>query len=216
MAAQKQVNPQVETVNLEEADFYRVFAFALGLPSLERFAWFDQPNFSQSLAKLLPTMYVSGAFAGEETFRDFEEYESTYIALFDVGIPEPPAPLVESAHFKAIPAQQTALENIQFYEVLGLQHDPRSYPPDHLVTQLEFLATVRFAQDQAKDQENQLSMLRLERDFLARHLLNWLPDLLKKLKREQSPVFSALLALLLTFLRGRSESLAIALVNRQD
>jgi TorA maturation chaperone TorD len=115
--------------------------------------------------------------------------------------------LLESSHQQALPAQQIALENTQFYQVLGLKADVSQYAPDHLVTQLEFLAAVRYARENTSDQENRGNLVRLECDFLDRHLLNWLPAALQKLEREQPPVFPALLKLLLAFLRHQRETL---------
>jgi len=158
-------------------DLVRVFAFAFGSPSPERY---------DLLCKF-------------GKFRDFDEYEALYIALFDVGNPEPPVPLLESAHHKAVPAQQIALECMDFYEVVGLKPDTSRYAPDHLVTQLEFLAAVRYLRSQQPEDDN---LARLERDFTERHVLSWLPSALKKLKKERVPGFGLLLGELTDFLNA--------------
>ena len=117
----------------------------------------------------------SGDFSDTKKFKNYEAYESAYIALFDVGAPEPPVPLIESGHYKSVPAQQIALENISFYEVLQLRVDSSRTVPDHLITQLEFLSAVRFARENPRDEQGRSDLLRLEADFLRRHLLNWVP-----------------------------------------
>jgi DMSO reductase family type II enzyme chaperone len=185
----------------EDIDLYRFFAFVFGAPTRERFEWFHQPQLTNSLAGLWAQVGCQGGFPGVTPFTSYENYESTYIALFDVGLPQPPIPLLESAHYKALPAQQTALENTSFYEVLGLQTDRSRYPPDHLVTQLEFLSAVRYTRENTPQQENRESLARLERDFLERHLLNWVPTAEEKLRAAQTPVFPVLLTLLSAFLR---------------
>ncbi len=187
----------------ESIDLYRFFAFSFGSPSAERFESLARPEFGTALADLWRELDCEGDFPAPGSFRDFRQYESLYIALFDVGLPEPPVPLLESAHYKALPAQQTALENASFYEVLGLRTEASRYAPDHLVTQLEFLSAVRYARDNTPNEENRRSLARLERDFLERHLLNWLPAAAEKLRREQPPVFPLLMSLLLGFLRRR-------------
>lgn len=185
----------------EAVDLYRFFAFVFGVPTSERFAWFRQPDLEASLARLWTELDCPGAFPGLTPYQDYAEYESTYIGVFDVGVPQPPVPLLESAHCKSLPAQQTALENTSFYQVLGLRAAPIRYAPDHLVTQLEFLSAVRYARENTPAAENRQSLARLERDFLERHLLNWLPAAQKKLLLGPPPVFPVLLALLLAFLR---------------
>lgn len=190
----------------KQIDLYRFFALVFGAPSPEHFQRLAQPGLEEFLSALWTDLGCTGDFPGTGRFRDYQQYESIYIALFDVGLPQPPVPLLESAHVKSQPAQQIALENTFFYEVLGLKVDPAHYAPDHLVTQLEFLAAARYAREQAPNEENRRSLARLERDFLERHLLNWLPAAEKKLKRERPPVFPLLLTLLLAFLRQRYEA----------
>lgn len=190
----------------EELDFYRLFAHLFGPATRDRFDQFCSPAFEQSLAHLWAEFHCAGKFRGLGSFRDKVEYENAYIALFDVGVPEPPLPLLESAHNKTVPPQQIALENISFYEVLGLKPDPSRQAPDHLVTQLEFLAAVRYARENAREADRE-SLRRLERDFLQRHLLNWLPAAQEKLQRLGPPVFPALATLLVAFLRERLASL---------
>lgn len=196
----------LELAGWEEIDLYRFFAFVFGAPTRERFEWFQQPSLTASLAQLWTRLGCLGEFPGATSFPDYGEYESTYIALFDVGVPQPPVPLLESAHYKAQPPQQTALENTSFYEVLGLETDTSRYAPDHLVTQLEFLSAVRYTRENTPHEENRKSLARLERDFLQRHLLNWVPTAEEKLRQAQAPVFPALFTLLAAFLRQQADT----------
>lgn len=191
----------------EQVDLYRFFAFVFGTPTPERFAWLQQGETGARLEALWEWVGCEGAFPGEGRFESYDDYESTYIGLFDVGTPQPPVPLLESAHYKVLPAQQIALENTQFYEVLGLRADTSNYAPDHLVTQLEFLGAVRYGRENATDPENQQSLSRLENDFLKRHLLNWLPAAEQKLKEHGPPIFPLLLTLVRQFARRQRDSL---------
>ncbi len=195
-----------EPASWEEIDLYRFFAFVFGAPTRERFQWFQQPGLAPSLAQLWTRLGCLGEFPGATSFPDYGEYESTYIALFDVGMPQPPVPLLESAHYKAQPPQQTALENTSFYEVLGLDTDTSRYAPDHLVTQLEFLSAVRYTRENTPNEENRKSLARLERDFLQRHLLNWVPAAEEKLRQAEAPIFPVLFTLLTAFLRHQTET----------
>lgn len=195
----------------EQVDLYRFFANTLAEPGAERFAWFRQPGFAEGLADLWARLECDGGFPPFEFFTDAGEYESTYIALFDVGVPEPPVPLLESAHYRSVPAQQTALENTSFYEVLGLKVDPARTAPDHLLTQLEFLSVARYLRENATNEESRTSLAQLEKDFLQRHLLNWVPAAREKLARQPMPAFITLLSLLLAFLRAEEQALADSL-----
>jgi len=192
----------------QEIDFYRFFASAFGAPTRGRFESLGDPGLGHTLRQLWTELEREAEFPGATAFQDYGDYEATYIALFDVGVPQPPVPLLESAHQQTLPAQQTALENTHFFEVLGLKADTSQFAPDHLVTQLEFLAAVRYTRENTTDTDNRSSLVRLERDFLERHLLNWLPAAEKKLRQQKPPLFPLLLTLLLGFLRRRHAALA--------
>jgi len=189
-------------VTWDQVDLYRWFAYLFGPPTQERLDRLRSPSFVPSLDRLAAGLSCSGLPSEPGSFPDLARYESTYISLFDVGLPEPPVPLQESAHNKNLPPQQTALENISFYEVLGLKVDPSRQAPDHLVTQLEFLSAVRYARENGPA-DGRHALCRLERDFLQRHLLSWVPALAGKLGRLDPPVFPTLAAVLLAFLRGQ-------------
>jgi DMSO reductase family type II enzyme chaperone len=190
----------------EQIDLYRLFGFVFGAPSAERFAWLQRPELPAWLAELWDDLDRDGAFPGVTTFTDYEDYESTYVALFEVGLPAPPVPLQESAHDDSTPAPQTLLENISFYDVLGLCVDRTQYAPDHLVPQLEFLSAVRYARERTPDADNRAQLTHLERDFLERHLLNWVSAAQKKLARQDAPLFPTLMTLLLAFVQSRMRS----------
>jgi DMSO reductase family type II enzyme chaperone len=186
----------------DQVDLYRLFAFVFGAPSAERFAWLQRSELPGWLAELGQDLGCDGAFPGITAFTDYEDYESTYVALFEVGLPAPPVPLQESAHDSS-PAPQTVLENVSFYDVLGLRVDPARYAPDHLVPQLEFLSAVRYARETTPDAGNRARLAHLEHDFLERHLLNWVPAAQKKLASQDSRLFFTLMTLLLAFVQSR-------------
>lgn len=195
----------VTSIDWHQNDLYRFFAFVFAAPSRECFDLLSQPGLPEALANLWKRLECEGEFPGFEWFASYEQYESAYIALFDVGIPEPPVPLFESAHDKTHPAQEIALENTYFYEVLGLKSDPSRAVPDYLVTQLEFLAALRYTCDNTSDEATAVALARAESEFLERHLLNWVPTAKAKLDRTGAPGFPSLMALLMQFLRHRHE-----------
>jgi len=185
-------------------DLYRFFAFVFSPPSPERFDTLAQPALQDALAGLWQQLRCAGDFPEFAWFKSCEEYEATYIALFDVGIPEPPVSLFESAHDKTRPPQEIALENTMFYDALGLKWDSSCAVPDYLITQLEFLAAVHYTFENAQDSATRGSLAKLETDFLSRHLLNWVPAAATKLSKSPS-AFSPLMILLAAFLQNRRD-----------
>ncbi len=201
-------SPTSARLDSEGIDLYRFFAFVFASPSPKRFDTLAQPTLKDSLAGLWRQLRCTGDFPDFAWFNSYEEYEATYIALFDVGIPEPPVPLFESAHDKTKPAQEIALENTWFYDALGLRWDSRCAVPDYLITQLEFLAAVHYTLENARDSATRRSLGKLEADFLSRHMLNWVPTADKKLSGVSPSGFSRLISLLAVFLQDRRDELS--------
>jgi DMSO reductase family type II enzyme chaperone len=196
----------VTSIDWQQNDLYRFFAFVFAPPTQECFGLLSQPSLPEALRNLWKQLKCEGEYPAFEWFARYEQYESTYIALFDVGIPEPLVPLFESAHDKSHPAQEIALENTYFYEVLGLKSDPSRAVPDYLVTQLEFLAALRYTCEYTSEEGTAVSLARAETEFLERHLLNWLPAANAKLDRTNTPGFPVLMTMLVQFLRHMHES----------
>ena len=194
------------TFDWRQIDLYRFFALVFSPPTHECFNFLSQPSARTALLDLWKSLGCEGEFQGLEWFPSYALYESAYIASFDVGLPEPPVPLFESAHNKSHPAQEIALENTYFYEVLGLKSDPSRGVPDYLVTQLEFLAALRYTCEQTSEKSTAVSLARAEKEFLERHLLNWVPSAKAKLERINAPGFSMLMTMLVQFLRHMQES----------
>ena len=191
-----------------EIDFFRLFALCFGQPSREGFAWLSGKD-SRAVWKRLGSRLGVDVKAGRaNSFPDFSSYEAAYIALFEVGVPEPPVPLLESAHSKRAVPQEIVLECANFYDVLGLRPSGSIFPADHLVTQLEFLVTVRYLREYQSDSAKAEPLQRLEREFVERHLLNWLPVVQEKINQLNPPLFPVLLRLLTAHLRAEISLLA--------
>jgi len=193
-----------------DLDLYRFFAFVFSSPSHERFEILAQPALKDALADLWQQLRCTGDFPNFAWFNSYEEYEATYIALFDVGIPEPPVPLFESAHDRTKPAQEIALENTWFYDTLGLKWDSRCAVPDYLITQLEFLAAVHYTMEHAQDSGTRRSLGKLETDFLGRHVLNWVPTASATLNSAAPCSFGPVMSLLAAFLQNRRDKVTDA------
>jgi TorA maturation chaperone TorD len=192
------------SVPQQEIDLYRVFAACFGQPTPERFAWLAGKDCRALLSPLVKHHLKARAVATPGDFPDYVSYESAYIALFEVGMPAPPVPLLESANCNRQVPQEIILDCVNFYDVLGLRPSGTVFPTDHLVTQLEFLATARYLRDQSKDAVQRNSLRRLERDFIERHLLNWLPVAERKLTKTNPPLFPFLLQSVTAYLKQES------------
>ena len=190
--------------HLAELDLYRVFAACFSHPSIERFAWLSGRECRGLLKKLGQLHEDRLSVTAIGRFPNYSSYESAYIALFEVGVPAPPVPLLESANSQRQVPQEIVLECVNFYDVLGLQPSGTVFPTDHLVTQLEFLAAVRYLREQANDSNKETSLRHLERDFVERHLLNWLPIAQEKLEKSNPPLFPILLQSLIAYLKQES------------
>ncbi len=193
----------VTPLDWQQTDLYRFFALLFARPTRECFNFLSQPAVSLALHELWKRLECEAEFPGFEWFASYELYESAYIALFDVGAPEPPVPLFESAHDKSHPAQEMALESTYFYDVLGLKSDPSCAVPDYLVTQLEFLAALRYTCQNASEEATAVALAQAETEFLERHLLNWVPTAKTKMDRTNAPGFPVLMTLLTQFLSRR-------------
>jgi hypothetical protein len=122
------------SIDWRQTDLDRFLALVFAPPTSDCFYLLAQLSVRRSLSDLWTSLGFREEFPGFEWFASYELYESAYIALFDVGLPEPPVPLFESAHHKTHPAQDIELENSYFYEVLGLiKSDPGRSVPDYLL-----------------------------------------------------------------------------------
>ncbi len=192
----------------EEIDLYRFFATLLGFPTRDRFDLLARVSSREAIADLRGWLGCTERPTRSSMYASFEQYEAGYIALFDVGTPEPPVPLIESAYHATVPAQQTVLENVGFFDAIGLMSDSSVTSPDHLLAQLEFGASVRYLQDNCTEKAARHSLCRMEFDYLERHLLSWLPSAAKRLERLHPPVFPVLFAMMLKFLQNRRNELS--------
>ena len=113
-----------------------------------------------------------------------QTFEAEYLAAFEIGRGTSPVPLFEGMH-RGDQGREGLMEDLlRFYEFFDakLSETDREYP-DHLVTELEFVAWLcmqeQTAQQRGGDAE---SFRRAARDFLERHLLAWLPTFRRRLE----------------------------------
>jgi DMSO reductase family type II enzyme chaperone len=109
----------------------------------------------------------------------YSEYAEEYVSIFEVGLPEPPCPLIESHWNKRDPVPKVLHENMLFYKQFGLElRSSSNETADHLRHQLEFMhqlcqmeaGAIRNART---DYVHQCAKAR--DDYLHRHLASWIP-----------------------------------------
>jgi DMSO reductase family type II enzyme chaperone len=122
--------------------------------------------------------------------RALEDLRAHYIELFEAGIPQPKCPLLESAYAVNRPAGEIVLENKMFYQNFGLKLDSRA-APDHLLTQLEFLAWLDHCIESGNPEAE--SLIRARREFLDRRVATWIPAAVRLIRRQSSGCYVELL-----------------------
>lgn len=117
-----------------------------------------------------------------------DELEAEYLAAFEFGRTATAVPLYEGMHRGARGREGILEDLLRFYEFFGvkLSETDREFP-DHLVTELEFLAWLCL-QEQAvrQDERDARPFLLAARDFLDRHLAAWLPEFRRKLEATET------------------------------
>ncbi len=136
-----------------------------------------------------------------------------YTQLFEVGTSGPPCALYGGLYGGA--RMKTMEEAVRFYNHFGLtlSEDPRELP-DHLTTELEFLHFLAFREAEAlRAGIDPGPYRRAQRDFVARHPVRWVPQLVKRLARAQAGRFYAALFDVIARWLAREERTLVALVG---
>lgn len=112
-----------------------------------------------------------------------EDFQVDYTATFDVGTPQPPCPPYEGVYWKGAERSGMLIRIGEFYKHFGLsmsKEEGKRELADHLGAELEFLHFLTFKEAQALEegQEDELlqGYIRAQRDFLAHHPVQWLPQ----------------------------------------
>lgn len=158
------------------------FAFLHDLfryPTQEQWVWLNQPETEKALTALFQ-FYEINCSTDHHRPIGFDDYHQSFISLFEVGVPHPPCPLIESHWNKKEPTSTILHENLLFYRLFGLKLKAESEETsDHLRFQLEFyrrlltLSVKAASDEESSDRLNQLK--RARRDFLQRRLATWTP-----------------------------------------
>lgn len=114
--------------------------------------------------------------------------EEGYVSVFEVGPGKPFCPLYEGSHRSG---RMKLMEDVvRFYEHFGLLAAPDDQP-DHLCAELDFMHYLSFKEAAALAHgDSAADLRRAQRDFLDRHLCQWLPRFLTRLESsDRAPDF---------------------------
>ena len=147
---------------------------------------------------------------------DYEDFNSAFMTLFEVGSPSPPCPLNESGYLGG----QMGLfkELVSFYNFFDLSVLKAKEFPDHLKIELDFMHFLTFKEVERIHSEREAgSFARAGRDFLERHLGRWAPLLCQRVKDSEGlEFFQGLTELMETFVGYEAKFLNQRLTLESD
>jgi len=194
---------------------YQLLGGAFAFPDEDFFEAVHDGTFATTLAEMcaglpydLTKVATPDLIAGGTSCAEFE---SEYIRLFDVGPAGPPCPLYGGTYIgDRMKVMEDATRFYNFFH-LRLSAEMRELP-DHITTEMEFLHYLTFREAEACQQGLDVSsLLRAERDFLARHLCKWMPHLQARLAKQTTlSFFPALVRFAAAFLAADQAYVAAA------
>lgn len=163
---------------LELAATWKYLHDLLRGPSTEQWRWLKSEPVQAAWLVLAPWTGLDGCTALPLP-NSYESYAGDYVAAFEVGLPEPPCPLIESHWNKRDPVPKVLHENMLFYKQFGLElRSSSNETADHLRHQLEFVHHLyRMEREAVTDSrmEHADQCARARIDYLNRHLGFWVP-----------------------------------------
>jgi TorA maturation chaperone TorD len=142
-----------------------------------------------------------------------EELQSEYTRLL-LGPEKLPAYPWESVYVtkERLLFQKSTLEVRDCYRAFGFI--PAEYPhvaDDHIALELDFLGRLSEMAEKASNQnekEEVIRFLEAQKDFMRRHLLNWVPDFARQMQQSKTNVFYPNAAILLSeFLKKANQAI---------
>jgi putative dimethyl sulfoxide reductase chaperone len=213
------------------SNVYKLLSWGFRYPTPEVFETFRNGEF---LAELLanitalpyrknpveyaPQIEIVQDYLAGVTFNDLEV---GFIQTFDTGAPLPSSPPYEG-FYRGEPRTAVLLAVSEFYRHFGLtmsREEGKREHPDHLCAELEFLHFLTFKEVQAVKDENPelLKGYRLaQKDFLERHLIQWVPKFHERLQSSaRFPLYTGLAWITSVFLAQDMELVTISLEEEQ-
>ncbi len=197
METQKLQLDGTEAINIgSRSRLYALLAHAFRFPSEEEFQRVKDGQFAneaqESLASL-PYNGIKGGELGRGLALGYEEFQSSYIGLFEVGGElGSPSPLYEGEYGGG--RMKVMEEVLRFYHYFGLRiSEEKRDRPDHLASELEFMHLLTFKEAEGLLQGADRSAYRqAQRDFLRFHLTDFVSAVASKIGGRSAPFYSDL------------------------
>lgn len=176
--------------------FYSLFSRGFRFPTREHYERVKGGQFADEVQGVISNLPYDGLIKGElgrGTALSYEDFESRYIELFEVGGAHgAPSFLYEGEYGGG--RMKVMEEVLRFYHHFGLRiSSEKRDRPDHLASELEFmhLMTFKEAESLARGKSRD-AYLMAERDFLRFHLSDFLAAVARKVGGSGVPFFSDL------------------------
>ncbi len=191
---------------LVRSDSYKMLSLVFKYPTAEIFQAYRNGEFMAAVMENLSELPHGKGIVETETGlpaavrKELEgmsqiDLEVKFNQVFEVGAPEPPCPPYEGIYRKGVERTGIMIEVAEFYKQFGLKmstEEGRRELPDHILAELEFLHFLAFKEAQAR-KENTPDLLKgyihAQKDFLERHMVNWIPEFSGKLQNSGSLEF---------------------------
>lgn len=204
METQKlQLNGSEEIKSGNRSQVYALLARAFRFPTSEEFQSVKGGQFASAAQQSIATLPYNGLQGGElgrGMVASYEEFQSAYIGLFEVGGElGPPCPLYEGEYGGG--RMKVMEEVLRFYHYFGLRlSEVKRDRPDHLASELEFMHLLTFKETEGLLQGADRSAYRqAERDFMRFHLSGFVAAVANKIGGRAAPFYSELAQLANTF-----------------
>ncbi|MBI2999433.1 MAG: molecular chaperone TorD family protein [Deltaproteobacteria bacterium] len=182
---------------------YSLLSKAFRFPTPEQYERVKSGQFADEVQQALAQLPYDGLKAdplGRGAGLSYEEFQSRYIELFDVGGAHgPPCFLYEG---ESGGGRMKVMEEIlRFYHHFGLRlSTERRDRPDHLASELEFMHLLTFKEAESLLQGKERGAYqKAERDFLRFHLNDFVATVAEKIGGTGVPFYAGLAQLSATF-----------------
>jgi len=198
-----ELNGPEQTQIGSRSGLYSLISKGFRFPTPERYESVKSGQFADEVQQALAQLPYNGLKAdplGRGTGLSYEEFQSHYIELFDVGGAHgPPCFLYEA---ESGGGRMKVMEEIlRFYHHFGLRlSTERRDRPDHLASELEFMHLLTFKEAESLLQGKERGAYqKAERDFLRFHLNDFVATVAEKVGGTGVPFYSGLAQLSATF-----------------
>lgn len=154
---------------------YNLLSAALGYPDQALWDALADGSFAAALGDAMAE--ATGESSATLTLPDgtLETLQASYVAAFDLGFGGNARSLNEADHRAAELRPDLLVELKAFYRCFGLGIEGCTNGVDHLAVELEFMHYLAY--HEPPDEDAARPYREAQRDFLARHLVDWVPVL---------------------------------------